>query len=181
MSLIVNALGLGLIGLVVWYFLLAPRNEAGGARRERGIQRITVRVKGGYIPETIVAEPGVPLEIAFVREEDAPCSEEVVFPSLGVMRALPAFATTLVLIPPSPAGRYPFTCGMSMLRGTLLVGGVPAAPSSPPPEAVDPVCGMRVAPSQAAARLERGGTTHYFCSHGCRDRFAAASPPTNPE
>jgi plastocyanin domain-containing protein/YHS domain-containing protein len=170
-TLAVNALGLGLIALVVWYFLLAPRSEGVDARREAGLQRITVRVKGGYIPETIVAEPGVPLEIAFAREEDAPCSEEVVFPSLGVMRALPAFETTLVRIPPSPPGRYPFTCGMSMLRGTLLVGEAPREEEPRTAGAVDPVCGMTVDRARAAARLDRDGETVYFCSPGCRDRF----------
>jgi Cu+-exporting ATPase len=36
---------------------------------------------------------------------------------------------------------------------------------------VDPVCGMTVEPSSAAAAWEHEGTTYYFCSVGCFDRF----------
>jgi Cu+-exporting ATPase len=35
----------------------------------------------------------------------------------------------------------------------------------------DPVCGMDVEPSTAAAAWEHDGTTYYFCSIACFDRF----------
>jgi YHS domain-containing protein len=38
---------------------------------------------------------------------------------------------------------------------------------------IDPVCGMRIEPEDAAAIVEREGTTYYFCSQVCRDAFAA--------
>src|ERR671937_1234556 len=38
---------------------------------------------------------------------------------------------------------------------------------------IDPVCGMRIDPDDAVATAEREGTTYYFCSEGCRDRFLA--------
>jgi P-type Cu+ transporter len=38
---------------------------------------------------------------------------------------------------------------------------------------VDPVCGMTVEASTAAAAWDHGGTTYYFCSVGCFDRFRA--------
>jgi P-type Cu+ transporter len=44
------------------------------------------------------------------------------------------------------------------------------------PVAKDPVCGMSVPPSQAAARLEHGGNTYYFCSTGCAGRFKSDPP-----
>lgn len=37
----------------------------------------------------------------------------------------------------------------------------------------DPVCHMQVEPERAAAQTEHKGTTYYFCSHGCRDKFVA--------
>ncbi len=43
--------------------------------------------------------------------------------------------------------------------------------------AVDPVCGMEVAVSEASIRLERGGELYYFCSEGCRDTFSAEGVP----
>jgi Cu+-exporting ATPase len=35
----------------------------------------------------------------------------------------------------------------------------------------DPVCGMTVDPATAAHRAEHAGTTHYFCSARCREKF----------
>ena len=37
----------------------------------------------------------------------------------------------------------------------------------------DPVCGMTVDPATAKHQAEHGGKTYYFCSAGCRDKFAA--------
>ena len=43
--------------------------------------------------------------------------------------------------------------------------------------AIDPVCGMEVAVSEASIQLERDGEIHYFCSEGCRDTFSAQGVP----
>jgi xanthine dehydrogenase accessory factor len=61
------------------------------------------------------------------------------------------------------------------------------APPERPPEpspavistetAVDPVCGMEVAVSEASIQLERAGQLYYFCSEGCRDTFSAQGVP----
>jgi P-type Cu+ transporter len=42
-----------------------------------------------------------------------------------------------------------------------------------PAKAIDPVCGMKVDPGSAAAKVEADGTTYFFCSIGCRDEFLA--------
>jgi len=52
-------------------------------------------------------------------------------------------------------------------------GGSMSLPISPgPPKHKDPVCGMMVAPERAAAKLEHGEKTYYFCSQGCAERFS---------
>ena len=62
-------------------------------------------------------------------------------------------------------------------------GRVPRAGPSRPPvalsteTAIDPVCGMEVAVSEASIQLERDGELHYFCSEGCRDTFSAQGVP----
>lgn len=38
----------------------------------------------------------------------------------------------------------------------------------------DPVCGMAVVPAKAAASFEYEGTTYFFCSKGCFEKFKAA-------
>jgi Cu+-exporting ATPase len=35
----------------------------------------------------------------------------------------------------------------------------------------DPVCGMQLDPSQAAAQAVYDGVAYYFCSEECRDTF----------
>ena len=37
----------------------------------------------------------------------------------------------------------------------------------------DPVCGMKIDPTTAAATREHDGTTFYFCSPGCAASFDA--------
>lgn len=47
----------------------------------------------------------------------------------------------------------------------------PDAAELPAGHAVDPVCGMVLGVADAPFSLERGSTTHYFCSRRCRERF----------
>lgn len=39
---------------------------------------------------------------------------------------------------------------------------------------IDPVCGMEIDSSRAAAQETFGGKTYYFCSAHCRESFAKA-------
>jgi YHS domain-containing protein len=41
----------------------------------------------------------------------------------------------------------------------------------------DPVCGMRIDPDDAVATAEHNGTTYYFCSEACHERFVAEPTP----
>lgn len=56
-------------------------------------------------------------------------------------------------------------------------GAAPAMPrdetASQPKTAVDPVCGMSVIVLADTPRLSIGGVETWFCSSGCRDRYAA--------
>jgi Cu+-exporting ATPase len=42
------------------------------------------------------------------------------------------------------------------------------------PQAIDPVCGMRVNPQTAPAKAQWNSRTYYFCNPKCHDRFVAA-------
>jgi Cu+-exporting ATPase len=44
---------------------------------------------------------------------------------------------------------------------------------APQPTAIDPVCGMTVAPDTAAGSYRHAGQTYYFCNVRCLDRFKA--------
>jgi len=54
-----------------------------------------------------------------------------------------------------------------------IAGGPHAHASSPAPGAKDPVCGMTVDPARAAGHFDHAGTTYYFCSVGCLEKFKA--------
>jgi plastocyanin domain-containing protein len=134
-QIVVTALGAAAIVWVLWYFLFsrgtAVRAAAGSG--PGGVQEVRVTVKGGYTPDTIVVQAGTPVRLQFYRDETADCSERVVFERFGIDQALPAFQTTTVEFTPDQPGEFPFRCGMSMLKGLLVVepAGDRRAASSP--------------------------------------------------
>lgn len=54
----------------------------------------------------------------------------------------------------------------------VLLGRKPGVTTT----AIDPICQMTVDPETAAAKRERDGRTHWFCSVGCAEQFDSESP-----
>jgi plastocyanin domain-containing protein len=73
------------------------------------------------MPGTIRVERGRPVRLTFRREETSPCSEMVVFEAFGKNAHLPEGELVPVEFLPTEPGEYPFTCGMGMLRGAVIV------------------------------------------------------------
>ena len=111
--------GIAGIALVLWYFF--GERETVEAATMNGVQQIKVTVKGGYSPDVIVVKQGQPVRLDFYRDEAASCSEQVILGDFGIARDLPAYKTTPVEFTPDKAGEFTWTCGMSMLRGKLVV------------------------------------------------------------
>lgn len=109
-----------LIALTLWFFF-GPRERTVAQVSAAGVQEIDITVKGGYAPDVIVVERGRPVRLNFYRDETASCSEQVVLSDFGIARDLPPFQTTPVEFTPERAGEFLFTCGMSMMRGRLIV------------------------------------------------------------
>ena len=120
-----------LIALTLWYFF-GPKERVYAAVADSGVQEINVTVKGGYAPDVIVVERGRPVRLNFYRDETASCSEEIVFRDFGIARRLPAFATTPIEFTPQEAGEFPFTCGMSMMHGRIIVRDAPGGGAAGP-------------------------------------------------
>jgi plastocyanin domain-containing protein len=119
LAVVVGALAA--IAWVNWYFFLAGRTPSGATLGAGGLQEVHVRVAGGYDPAHVRVRKGLPVRLVFDRQETSGCSEEVVLPDFGIRKFLPAHRKTAVEFTPEQAGRYEFTCGMSMLRGRLTV------------------------------------------------------------
>ncbi|HEY6829071.1 MAG TPA: cupredoxin domain-containing protein [Gemmatimonadaceae bacterium] len=115
--------GIGAIGWVNWYFFVAGRSPApvaNASSRGEAQQEYTITVEGGYSPAVVRVKAGRPVRLVFDRRDSGSCSEEIVFPDFGIRRFLPTGKKTVVDITPPKAGRYEFTCGMSMLHGALV-------------------------------------------------------------
>lgn len=109
------------IAAVLWYFLFQRTPAAEAMAGAGGVQEVVIAVEGGYAPSTIRVRRGTPVRLVFERRETASCSEEVVLPDFGVRRFLPAHERTVVELSAPAPGAHAFTCGMGMLRGTLIV------------------------------------------------------------
>lgn len=87
------------------------------------------------------------------------------------------------------SGQFPLgaTLGLNVLATVVLLLIWWLARTSPASAtiATDPVCGMSVDVASAPASAQRDGSTYYFCSPRCRDRFAredgSGGPPSGPE
>jgi heme/copper-type cytochrome/quinol oxidase subunit 2 len=99
-----------------------PKTLPAPAKAEaQAVQEVTISVAGGYEPSQIQLKKGVPVRLRFVRKDTAGCSEELVIPDFGVRKTLLALSETVVEFTPEKTGTFPFTCGMGMLKGQLIV------------------------------------------------------------
>jgi plastocyanin domain-containing protein len=120
-DLIVLAGAVTLIVAVNWWFFVAGRTPAAVVAAANGAPaEVVIVVDGGYSPAAVQVKAGEKVRLVFDRRDTSSCSEEVVIPAFNVRQFLPSGARTVVEIGPLAAGTYPYTCGMSMLRGTII-------------------------------------------------------------
>src|SRR3989337_1048643 len=119
--MLVNLVGLGVIGFIVWFFWLVKTKGVRAAVISGGYQEQMVLVKGGYPPDVIVVERGKPVRLNFVRQESASCSEMVLLPAFNKSANLPEGETVGVEFLPKEPGEYEFACQMGMFRGKVIV------------------------------------------------------------
>ena len=83
--------------------------------------KVEITVEGGYKPDTITIPLGKPTTIVFERKDSSSCLEEVVLSDFNVRRSLPLNQKTEVTITPQKEGGFPFSCGMNMFHGKVIV------------------------------------------------------------
>src|SRR5215213_7958694 len=98
-----------------------PTPPASAEIREGG-QEIRVSVGAGvYEPRVLKLKRGLPARITFYRADQNNCADEVLIRDFNIRKSLPAGEAVTIEFTPEREGEYGFTCGMSMLRGTLVV------------------------------------------------------------
>ncbi len=122
MIIVINVIGLGLIGLVVWWFwLYKPNLNVSKLANIKTGNIIEVLVKDGvYTPTYIPVELNHPFILRFIRKDASPCAEIVNFSSLNISRQLPLDDPIDINISIEKPGEYEFTCQMGMYRGKLI-------------------------------------------------------------
>ena len=71
--------------------------------------------------------------------------------------------------------RFLTTGGVQMLKDMAVPSSIHEHGHEHEHETRDPVCGMTVDPATAKYSSQRGGTTYYFCSAGCKESFEKAT------
>lgn len=90
-------------------------NEVGGA------QLATIVIDGGkYSPASVTVKKGVPVELTFKAGENPGCGSTVVFKSLAISTEVGS-KPVVVKFTPKEVGTIPFTCGMGMYKGEVVV------------------------------------------------------------
>jgi hypothetical protein len=77
--------------------------------------------RGGYEPSSLTFKLGVPVRIEFMRQIEGTCGTQIVIPEYGIRRELPLGEPVIVEFTPGRSGQFTFSCGMGMLRGTIIV------------------------------------------------------------
>jgi len=91
-------------------------------RRTPTIQKLTVALtEKGYQPGSLKLRRGIPAQVTFIRKVSATCGTQVVIPVYDIKRDLPLNEPVSVAFTPSKSGTFTFSCGMGMLRGSLVV------------------------------------------------------------
>lgn len=94
------------------------RAEAGAA----GEQVVLLEVLGGvYEPNVVRVRAGAPLRLRVRVREAHGCATRLLVPDLGVDLALVPGGVAEALLPAPAPGAHLFTCGMKMVKGTIVV------------------------------------------------------------
>ena len=98
------------------------RAQQRAKRKLPAVQKATVVLtEKGYEPSSLKLRRGVPAQITFVRKVSATCATQILMADYNIKSTLPLNEPVLVEFTPKKLGTFAFTCGMGMLRGSLIV------------------------------------------------------------
>src|ERR1043166_4566325 len=101
---------------------LSPTKSRRAKPAEMYVQKRTIVVNAtGYQPSSVKLRRGISARLTFIRKTEQTCGREIVIPGYGINRPLPLNVPVVVVFTPKKAGRFKFTCGMDMFRGSVVV------------------------------------------------------------
>ena len=112
--------------LVLLVMTFVPLTTQGGQRpktRQPGkVQSATITLTDkGYQPTSLKLRRGVLVRVTFIRKIEETCGKAIALPEYDIRRDLPLNESVVVAFTPNKTGEFNFTCGMGMLRRTLIV------------------------------------------------------------
>jgi plastocyanin domain-containing protein len=75
----------------------------------------------GFEPENIRLKVGQPTKLRFTRKVSGTCATEVIIPGYNIKRDLPFNTPVNIELTPKNTGTLSFSCGMRMIKGSLVV------------------------------------------------------------
>lgn len=114
-KVVVAITGIFGIAFVAWYFF-GKRDEA-----VEVTDSVDIKVEGGYNPSTILLRKGKKTIINFTRTDPSNCLEEIVLSDFKIRKYLPLKEKISIEIAPQKTGEFPFSCGMGMFHGKVIV------------------------------------------------------------
>lgn len=101
---------------------VAEPNSQAAKPTELQLQTATVILtEKGYQPGSLRLRPGIRARVTFVRKAEATCGTELVLADYDIRRDLPLNQPVAIEFTPNKPGEFKFSCGMDMLRGTIVV------------------------------------------------------------
>lgn len=120
-KLLVTIVGIGLIGLIYWFFFGKKPSFAEASEGQGNMDSVDILVDGGYKPENIKIRKGKTTKLVFKRTDPNTCLEEIMIPDFKIKKYLPLNEKTEVVLTPQKAGTFQTHCGMGMFHGKIIV------------------------------------------------------------
>ena len=114
-KILVGLLSLSGMAFTYWFFLM-KKDEVVMVS-----DAVDIMVEGGYSPSVISIPKDKTTKISFFRKDPSSCLEEVVLSEFKIRRYLPLNKKVSVEITPKKEGVFPFSCGMNMFHGKIIV------------------------------------------------------------
>jgi len=118
-KIIVTISGVGLIGLIYWFFF---GKKSSFAEATEGQGRVDIIVEGGYKPQIIKVKKDEEVKLTLLRKDSNSCLEEFILPDFKIKQYLPLNKKVEISFVPKKAGEFGFHCGMNMYHGKVVVG-----------------------------------------------------------